>query len=408
MSIQCLGKKCSGFVAVFLLALAGMFGAVPAATAQTQVAVEYYYADWDFYFVTSNPDEITALDGGAFGGVWKRTGQTFNVWSGPTNGALPACRFFSVIFAPRSSHFYTPYSDECASLKAGNAWQYEGVAFYVLLPDANGNCPQGTTVLFRLYNNGMGGAPNHRFTIDLATFNQMRALGWTFEGDGRTGAYACVPTSSGPLATAEGLWLGNTSDGAYVIGFVLDDATFYFIYSSQTDAGIITGSASEANGQFSSTDAVDVDLLHGIKPATISGSFVPQGALTGSLAAFGNLTFALLYDQVYEQPASLATAAGNYAGGVGTLKGNGNATVVLGANGTLAGTALGCSISGTLTPRGNVNIFDLTVTYQGGACVIGTDTVTGVAYYDAATATLFGVGSNAGRTNGFLAILTKQ
>jgi hypothetical protein len=156
-------------------------------------AIEYYYDAWDMYFVTAIPDEIAALDAGAFGGVWKRTGEMFSVWPEPTNGALPACRFFSVIFAPKSSHFYTPYVSECASLKAGTAWQYEGIAFYVLPPDANGNCPVGTVVLYRLYNDGMGGAPNHRFTTSVTTFNQMRARGWPFEGDGRTGAYACVP-----------------------------------------------------------------------------------------------------------------------------------------------------------------------------------------------------------------------
>lgn len=159
----------------------------------TTAAVEYYYADWNFYFVTSLASEIAALDGGAFGGVWKRTGQTFNVWSDSTNGALATYRFFSTGFSPRSSHFYTPYVNEYDSLRAGTAWEYEGIAFYVLVPDANGNCPAGTVILYRLYNNGMGGAPNHRFTISVATFNAMKAAGWQFEGNGLTGAYACVP-----------------------------------------------------------------------------------------------------------------------------------------------------------------------------------------------------------------------
>src|SRR5262252_4307768 len=100
---------------VICLAFAGW------AAAQTQTAVEYYYADWNFYFVTSFPDEIAALDGGAFGGVWKRTGQTFNVWSDSTNGALATYRFFSTGFAPKSSHFYTPYVNEYNSLRAGTA-----------------------------------------------------------------------------------------------------------------------------------------------------------------------------------------------------------------------------------------------------------------------------------------------
>jgi hypothetical protein len=164
---------------------------LPPAIAQ---AVEYYYADWNFYFETAFPAEIAALDGGAFGGAWKRTGETFTVWPSALNAAaLPTCRFFSTIFAPKSSHFYTPFAAECAGLKAGNAWQYEGIAFYLALADANGNCPAGTVSLYRAYNNGMGGAPNHRYTTSLDILNQMIGAGWTFEGNGNTKVFACVP-----------------------------------------------------------------------------------------------------------------------------------------------------------------------------------------------------------------------
>src|SRR5215470_3375476 len=127
-----------GFAFVLLLAISN-------ALAQTQSAVEYYYAAWDYYFVTSFPDEIVLLDGGAFGGVWMRTGQTFNVWAQPATGTLPTCRFFSTSFAPKSSHFYTPYANECASLKTNPSWQYEAIAFYLQVPDNDGNCPAGTT-----------------------------------------------------------------------------------------------------------------------------------------------------------------------------------------------------------------------------------------------------------------------
>ena len=161
--------------------------------AQTVVAVEYYYAAWDHYFVTASQDEIAVLDGGAFGGVWKRTGQTFSAWSQATGGALPTCRFFSTAFDPRSSHFYTPYAKECSDLQAGSTWQFENIAFYVRLPDVSGNCLAGTKILYRLYNNGAGGAPNHRYTTSLTAFNTMVAAGWTMEGDARTSAFACVP-----------------------------------------------------------------------------------------------------------------------------------------------------------------------------------------------------------------------
>jgi hypothetical protein len=204
MRAHLLARSASAAIAL-LAAICGLLGASTLASAQTQTAVEYYYSAWNFYFVTSIPSEIAALDGGAFGGVWQRTGQTFDVWTGPTNGAMPTCRFFSTTFAPKSSHFYSPYPNECASLQAGTVWQFEGIVFYVQLPDANGNCAAGTTILYRLYNNGMGGAPNHRFTTSGATFDQMQNDGWVFEGDGRTGAFACVPVQSNPPAPSSSL-----------------------------------------------------------------------------------------------------------------------------------------------------------------------------------------------------------
>ena len=172
---------------------AGDSGSVTGGSPQTVEAVEYYYAAWNFYFETSFSDEIAALDGGAFGGVWKRTGQTFNVWSQASALAVPTCRFFSTAFAPKSSHFYTPFPSECAIVKTESAWQYESIAFYIALADADGNCGAGTIPLYRVYDNGMGGAPNHRYTTSLTILNQMIAAGWSFEGNGNTMVFACVP-----------------------------------------------------------------------------------------------------------------------------------------------------------------------------------------------------------------------
>ena len=157
-------------------------------------AVEYYFANWNFYFETAFPDEVAALDSGAFGGEWKRTGQTFNVWASAVDAsAVPTCRFFSTAFAPRSSHFYTPFAGECDAVKQNPDWQFESIAFYIALADANGSCPAGTLPLYRAYNNGSGGAPNHRYTTSLDILNQMIAAGWQYEGNGITKVFACVP-----------------------------------------------------------------------------------------------------------------------------------------------------------------------------------------------------------------------
>jgi hypothetical protein len=163
-----------------------------------QTAVEYYYDVWNYYFETANQAEIAALDGGAFGGAWKRTGETFKVWPSPSNpSAVPTCRFFSIAFAPKSSHFYTPFPSECAFVQTNQAmqaaWQFENIAFYIQLADTNGLCSGGTIPLYRLYNNGMGGAPNHRYTTSVTVLGQMQAAGWTFEGNGNTMVFACVP-----------------------------------------------------------------------------------------------------------------------------------------------------------------------------------------------------------------------
>ena len=157
-------------------------------------AVEYYYAAWNFYFVTAIPAEIAALDGGAFGGVWQRTGQQFNVYStaGAPAGAATVWRFFSTTFAPKSSHFYTGIVAEYNSLLANPNWQLEGPVFNTSLPAADGSCPAGSIPIYRLYNNNMGGAPNHRFTTDLGVREQMISAGWAPEGFG-IGVTFCSP-----------------------------------------------------------------------------------------------------------------------------------------------------------------------------------------------------------------------
>jgi hypothetical protein len=159
----------------------------------TADAVEYYNADWGFYFLTAFPEEIAALDNGAFDGAWQRTGQSFKVWPQPIVGSVATCRFFSAIFTPRSTHFYTHFVAECSALKTNPAWSYEGIAFYIQAASGSGLCAPGTIALYRLYNNGMGGAPNHRYTTSISVFLEMTAAGWIFEGNGNTKVFACVP-----------------------------------------------------------------------------------------------------------------------------------------------------------------------------------------------------------------------
>ena len=397
----------SSVAIVAIVVLLGCFGWARTISAQTQVAVEYYYAVWDYYFVTSFPDEIAVLDGGAFGGVWKRTGQTFNVWSQPVSGTLATCRFFSTSFAPKSSHFYTPLGPECTTVKNDPNWQYEATAYYLQLPDAAGACAAGTAVLYRFYNNGMGGAPNHRYTTNVATFSQMRAAGWILEGDGTTGAFACVPQSAPAIATAEGLWFGSTNTGETIIGLVLDNGTFYFLYTlpgSPYIAGVVQGTATETNGQFNSSNARDFNVTgFGVTNVAIAGTRVSPASLGGAIgSSYGNAIFGAAYQTTYEQPANLSAAAGTYSGSAASSAGIRSTVVTVSASGAFSGEVAGCSFIGVASPRGTVNVFDLSVTFDGGTCIFGTSTLSGIAYYDAPSRQIYASAPNAARTDGFL------
>jgi hypothetical protein len=145
-------------------------------------AVEYYLPTFGHYFVTASADEIAVVDSGRVG-AWQRTGHGFRVdTAAGTAGTLPVCRFFSGgAFAPKSSHFYTQSTAECDFLTQQGIWQFEGQAFHVVPPD-NGQCPASTRTVVRFYNNGISGAPNHRYVTEPALIEQMTAAGWTREG----------------------------------------------------------------------------------------------------------------------------------------------------------------------------------------------------------------------------------
>lgn len=149
-----------------------------AAMAALVDAVEYHYSG--HYFLTAFPDEISAIDTGAIPG-WARTGYSFKVQSEATSGYSPVCRFYST-GVTRGSHFYTTDAGECAVLKADQYWKYEADAFYAQAAGGGGSCPTGKVPAYRLYNNRLSGAPNHRYTTDANVRADMMTKGWTAEG----------------------------------------------------------------------------------------------------------------------------------------------------------------------------------------------------------------------------------
>jgi hypothetical protein len=146
--------------------------------------VEYFNAGFGHYFMTADADEIAGLDAGAFAFAFLRTGREFSAFGAQAPGTVPVCRFFTTpgTFGSKSSHFYTADAAECEGLKLNPAWVYEKIAFYIAVP-VGGTCATGTIPIYRMYNHGQTGAPNHRFTSDVNLYNGfVTNQGWDPEG----------------------------------------------------------------------------------------------------------------------------------------------------------------------------------------------------------------------------------
>ena len=153
-------------------------------------AIEYYNASYGFYFVTAKADEISDLDTGKTPG-WQRTGEWFDVYLSAGSGRVAVCRYYG-LFTPKSTHFYAPRGFGCPLPPNEPHWTYEADVFFAVLPSSSGGCPPENVPVYRLYNNGQGGAPNHRFTTSAATRAEMLGEGWIAEGAG-IGVGWCSP-----------------------------------------------------------------------------------------------------------------------------------------------------------------------------------------------------------------------
>jgi hypothetical protein len=140
----------------------------------------------------------------------------------------------------------------------------------------------------------------------------------------------------------------------------------------------------------------------------MNGSYVPNQSFHGTIAYFNGDTesFTSTYNVDYELAPNLTLVAGTYAG---LRADHHTVTVTVDAAGTLSGHASdGCTVAGTLSPWAKGNVFHTSVTFGGGACRQGTETVTGVAFYEAPTNRLYSAALNRARTSSYMFIGTKR
>jgi len=166
----------------------------------TAIATEYYSATTDQYFHTADGVEVRTIADGKFGQTWDRTMEFFRVWTSAASGRVPVCRFVRAGLGATNTHYFTADARECEAMQESSAWKFEGVAYYVVLPDATGACPDGTELLYRLRDSAAVAAPEYRYTADFATQKQMLAKGWVADGVGAGGVFACTAPLEGVVA----------------------------------------------------------------------------------------------------------------------------------------------------------------------------------------------------------------
>jgi len=379
---------------ILRVAVAILLLMVSAASRADVTVVEYFHSGFNHHFITPVPVEIALLDAKAppFQ-LWSRTGVTFRAYdsNAAPAGSVAICRFFNSSFAPKSSHFYAPKGLGCETTLANYPdWGLEDDRlFAVALPDAGGTCPGATVPVYRLYNNGLSGAPNHRFVVSLAERQKMLDKGYLAEGNG-IGVGMCVTSVNVAAGTAEGFWKGTTDKGQAVRILVLDNGTYYIVYTeagNQKDAGVLYGSATAADGQFTSTQNANYSLTGFLAPfagggTPLTGTYVAKTSLQ---LTNGLTSLSAVYDDGYDHPATLASLAGQYSVMQGHITESFGVTALINDQGQITMQGRECTFTGTLTPRGSENVFNMTIRSNG--CFNGT----GILYYDVANQKIYGL-----------------
>jgi hypothetical protein len=212
------------------------------------------------------------------------------------------------------------------------------------------------------------------------------------------------------------LYNGTTGDGRSTTGIVLDDGTYYFLYSFVGNpnliAGVVQGDGTSTGATFTSNNAVDFNLQGlGVMPATVSATYHPKQSISGTVSyptkgAFN--TFGGTYNPLYEATPSLTALAGTFTGQAATSAGVETATVTIQSSGSLSGTgSSGCNFTGTATPRAHGNVFNVSISFGAAPCLFANQTLSGIAFFDANAKRLYTATPNETRTDGALFVGTK-
>jgi hypothetical protein len=339
---------------------------IGAANPELVTVYEFYHAGLNHYFRTADTAEAAAIDGGAAGAGWSRTGDDFLAYSAASTptGATPVCRFYGSMSPGPNSHFYTASTEECDSLKAlqlitpdsEKRWNYEGLAFAVALPSTDG-CPAGSSPIYRLYNNGYTKSEdsNHRYTTLQSEYQRLQTAGWDGEG-----VVMCSPSSSTPSSLSPPANVAVTNTGSQTAGSNSFSSSTQLTVSWTAPAGYTVDhyviGASETVGStslnFSAASTATSATLTGLKAATsysVTVSACKDAACVemGSAAAVTGTT-----SEEYWQ----LQGSGNSTSGLSRIVSDGNARISATRFGGDAGTVTAGRIQLYYGPSGQAGL----------------------------------------------------
>ncbi|MDB5771249.1 MAG: hypothetical protein JWM42_1623 [Burkholderia sp.] len=186
------------------------------------------------------------------------------------------------------------------------------------------------------------------------------------------------PPTPGIHGLHAGSLTNGLSNGLSHAMFVLDDEEFYIMYGIPAGrdlyaVGFFQGDGALNNGSLSAPDVRDYSTTGTVQSGSLSASFKPGVSLNGSVTS-GSSTLTFTSAPPPGSPYNFHAAA-NPANitGAWNIRGMQGMAVVLsiGTNGAFTGSVgVGCSLSGTMTPRASgKNVFDMAFVYGPAPCV---------------------------------------
>ena len=240
----------------------------------------------------------------------------------------------------------------------------------------------------------------------------MASLSMTGCGGGGGGGGGSTPSE--PPEKSEGIWVGTTNAGQYIEGVVLDDGTYYLLYSDTSVsyiAGVVQGSSSMNGTSFSSSNAKDFNIEGaGVLSASVSGTIAAENTFNGSITYNdGDVTFTSTYSDDYDVTPFLSVLAGDFSGEVAFSQGFESANISISPDGSITGVgSSGCALTGTTYARTSGNVYNVSITFSGAPCFFANQTLEGIIYYNSTENYIYSITPNSNRTDGVLFVGTKS